>query len=580
MTATDRISSSVARERFTPDLTPGLTPGVAPGAGRRRSLRRVVGLAMGLAAGAAGVCASAGCGRGQAPTPSRASAETQSQRHAAERAARAPSDAFEMPDTGLAALAGEDDPRIDPEPATDRLPGEAPGLTDAWIVGPETPSRLAMEDAAADSEETIEAQAQATAALLRGMLDADAPAPPWAGPVPPDRPVFSASAPRPSDPTPTYAAPPRRPASETDTPAWDAGRPQPPALAFEDRGPWEDSDWHEAGWEDSGREQSRASIEAVRTAEAEAAPRVDAPPVDNMIADAPPTDNVLADAPGLDPTRPGETPPHGVAGTPERVWASGLIDRLRAEARESAEPFAAMLRVAVLEAAADPASVIGAESGTERGSASGSDEDLLSPGEAAAWRAARAIVRGFLTGRASSGAPADALALLTSARETLAPSGRVRIAAAELCRRVAGYGLYEPFERSTFLAGGPKRVIVYTEADGFAHRPATESERASVGLSSIDGDPMWSVALGLELNLYHEADGVLAWRRPRETVVDISRRQRRDFYVVADIELPPTLTVGRYQLKVILRDETTGAEDEALLPIEVVADRSALALGG
>ena len=64
-----------------------------------------------------------------------------------------------------------------------------------------------------------------------------------------------------------------------------------------------------------------------------------------------------------------------------------------------------------------------------------------------------------------------------------------------------------------------------------------------------------------------------------KTIVDISRRQRRDFYLVADIELPPTLTVGGYQLKVTLVDETTGAEDAALIPIDIVADRSALAYG-
>jgi hypothetical protein len=54
--------------------------------------------------------------------------------------------------------------------------------------------------------------------------------------------------------------------------------------------------------------------------------------------------------------------------------------------------------------------------------------------------------------------------------------------------------------------------------------------------------------------------------------VDTSRNKRRDFYLINRIELPSTLSIGRYQLKVIMRDLVSGAEAEAIIPIEIVAE--------
>ena len=488
------------------------------------------------------------------------------QRNAAERARPAPGD---MPRSGLVALRRDADPR----PAEIETPdpvlaeGELPGLTDAWIVGPE-PTEAA--DALAMDGETLEDRAAASAAMLQrlceqqseatsapdALAEGDGSQPEWAqpewsqadpaGPTPPRRPTFSTSAPRSADPIPTYAPPPSRPVAAVGA----VGAVAEPLI--------------ESSYVAGGLNELRAQDARLWSADTNLPERPDPSQWAETDAAAP------IDGAGA------------ALATESGAWTEDLLARLRDEAQASAEPFRAMLRVALLEAVtAGVPDVDAPESAADEAVlVDGASADaLLSPTEAAAWRAARAIVRGFLFGDASSGEPTDALALLASARDGLAAGGDVRIAAAALCRRVAGYGLYEPFEGTSFLAGSPKRMIVYAEADGFAHRPATDGERASVGLSSIDGAPMWSVALGMELNLYHESDGVLAWRRPRETVVDISRRQRRDFYVVADIELPPTLTVGRYQLKVVLRDETTGAEDEALIEIEVVADRSALAFG-
>jgi hypothetical protein len=80
------------------------------------------------------------------------------------------------------------------------------------------------------------------------------------------------------------------------------------------------------------------------------------------------------------------------------------------------------------------------------------------------------------------------------------------------------------------------------------------------------------VELTRELSLYHDADGLLAWRRPAVDITDSSLNRRRDFFFSEVIELPRTLSVGAYRLKVSVTDRVTGAVAESILAIDVVAD--------
>jgi hypothetical protein len=103
---------------------------------------------------------------------------------------------------------------------------------------------------------------------------------------------------------------------------------------------------------------------------------------------------------------------------------------------------------------------------------------------------------------------------------------------------------------------------VYVELDNFTHS-------AAAGPGGTTG---YKVSLEQQIQLFHDADGVLAWRTPSEKVEDFSRNRRREFYTVQIIELPATLTVGAYRLKVTVEDTATGAVSERILPIEIVAD--------
>jgi len=145
----------------------------------------------------------------------------------------------------------------------------------------------------------------------------------------------------------------------------------------------------------------------------------------------------------------------------------------------------------------------------------------------------------------------------------------LQITSAELCTKVEGFGQYTPLPHGRMLAGRRNRVIVYVEVDHFTHQAS----------SGEAGEPGYLVELSQELSLYHDADGLLAWRQPRQRIRDFSRNQRRDFFVVQLIDLPETLTVGKYRLKVTMRDEATGAVAEEILPIEVVGDAALVRAG-
>ncbi len=156
----------------------------------------------------------------------------------------------------------------------------------------------------------------------------------------------------------------------------------------------------------------------------------------------------------------------------------------------------------------------------------------------------------------------------------------LRVRETRLCTRVRGFGQYTPLgadgpppaAAARVVAGRTQRAIVYVEVDRFAQREVGEGDE-TLSSAREQGD-RWAVELTQEINLYSDAGNLLVLRHPPERVLETSRVKRRDFYLVREITLPPTLGAGRYNLKVTLRDKTSGAVAESVLPIEVVADPS------
>lgn len=134
----------------------------------------------------------------------------------------------------------------------------------------------------------------------------------------------------------------------------------------------------------------------------------------------------------------------------------------------------------------------------------------------------------------------------------------LRISNIQLCRRVKGFGIYEAFETPAFLSGREQPAIVYVELENF------RSDKHSSG--------EYLVKLKQELTLYNESDGLAVWQQPAVDIVDQSRNERRDFFVVQLVKLPARLTVGKYRLKVRMTDTQGGSIDETSIPLQIIAD--------
>ena len=127
-----------------------------------------------------------------------------------------------------------------------------------------------------------------------------------------------------------------------------------------------------------------------------------------------------------------------------------------------------------------------------------------------------------------------------------------------LCTRVGGFGDYDSFDRYSFMAHSEQRLIVYVEVEGFTSEPNKAAK--------------WVTELSQELVIYSDRDGIPVWRENRQTAVDVSKNKRQDFFQRQIITLPKPLSVGKYQLKVRVRDEKSGAETEEVIIFEMVAD--------
>lgn len=257
-----------------------------------------------------------------------------------------------------------------------------------------------------------------------------------------------------------------------------------------------------------------------------------------------------------------ETPAHE---TPAAAAAPSAQDRVRALTAE--------LRSLINQQVSDPESSVSSALAmamlemlaSQEGGGGAPSMANLSDRERQAVQSVRELIDGLARDPAAASDPSRVAQMLAKSMDALASAQSVRVARAELCRKVEAFGRFTPFETNAFLAGQAHRIIIYTEAANFGYR--------DLGEGAKNGD-RWAVELGQELQLYTGDGSMLAWRKPEQTVLEPSRNKRRDFFITQMVELPRTLTVGPYSLKVVLRDRVTGAKSEAIIPIQIVADQA------
>lgn len=188
------------------------------------------------------------------------------------------------------------------------------------------------------------------------------------------------------------------------------------------------------------------------------------------------------------------------------------------------------------------------------------DQGVLSEPELATIGAVRSLLRS-MTSEGELVSPDQLLGRLEQIQEQLNAWAGLSIKKAALCTRVDGYGRYETFPSYRFVAGRAQQMIVYTELDHFMQREGT----------GPDGQTRYEIELSQRLELYHVADDLNTWNEPADSVLDVSRNRVRDYYLTNLVKLPANLGVGRYHLKIVMRDLIGEKVAETIIPIEIVA---------
>jgi hypothetical protein len=121
----------------------------------------------------------------------------------------------------------------------------------------------------------------------------------------------------------------------------------------------------------------------------------------------------------------------------------------------------------------------------------------------------------------------------------LALEDRVPLGATELrlCRKVYGFGSFEPLPASALKGGEP--ILIYCELTGLRYQ-ARETGYVS--------------RLSSRVELVSARDGTKVWELSLGEAEDQCRSRRRDNYVNYRIILPPTLPAGDYRLRLTQTD--------------------------
>ena len=134
----------------------------------------------------------------------------------------------------------------------------------------------------------------------------------------------------------------------------------------------------------------------------------------------------------------------------------------------------------------------------------------------------------------------------------------LKLPAVALCTRVGGFGDYDEWndladdDAYNFIAHQGQPVIIYAEMEGFQ--------------SKLNDRDLWETITSQHLTIYSDRDGIPVWNEDWQTAADRSQNQRRDYFTVQKLTLPSGLSVGKYRLKLRVRDEKSGAEVERNIP--------------
>jgi hypothetical protein len=132
------------------------------------------------------------------------------------------------------------------------------------------------------------------------------------------------------------------------------------------------------------------------------------------------------------------------------------------------------------------------------------------------------------------------------------PVSELAIGDLRFCRKVLGFGSFEPLATDRVTAG--QRLLLYCELTGIQYE-----ERGDDFVSRISS----------RVEVKPAGAGPVLWSRELGDAQDVCRRRRRDYYVNYRVELPKTLAPGSYHLRLIQTDLVAGSATSGEIPFEI-----------
>ncbi|MCP4593940.1 MAG: hypothetical protein GY842_24675 [bacterium] len=148
----------------------------------------------------------------------------------------------------------------------------------------------------------------------------------------------------------------------------------------------------------------------------------------------------------------------------------------------------------------------------------------------------------------------DTLTALEALRVRLQERAELLIPVVAMCTRVRTFGVYDQMPPDQFVPHQANRTVVYTEVKNF------------VSMKVSDGQYETLLAGRLELLT---PEGQVVWQHEEDSIKEVSRQRREDFFLAQLVTFPPSLAAGDYVLKVMIQDLQGGKANEAHLEFAI-----------
>ncbi len=145
--------------------------------------------------------------------------------------------------------------------------------------------------------------------------------------------------------------------------------------------------------------------------------------------------------------------------------------------------------------------------------------------------------------------PPPTIPASVSASENGDPPG---ISELRLCRKVTGFGSFEPLDEKSVKAG--QTVLIYCEMTGLRYEPKDDGFVSRVSS---------------RIEIRSAGGGPIRWEHELGAGEDVCRRRRHDYYVNYRVDLPKSLAPGSYDLRLTQTDLLANRSTSAEMPLNI-----------